>query len=339
MLLAAGPSAAWQRIVILDELRPGTPNEAREVREVPSGKPVNVGVALHCLGAKGRVLVPLGGATGDHLYQELTGLGVRCRFVRTAGATRISTTVVDRNSVTELVEPPAPLSSAEVAAFVDAYRRATREARVAILSGPLPGNVGSDLYAELLGMTPCPAVLDAAGDELWKALALRPLVIKPTLAELEATLGEPLGDEMRLARALRELEREGAHWMAVVRQDFDLLLVGEGHAWRLRPPSMALRTSVGAGDCLAAGIGLGIDQGMRMVDAVRFGLAVAADNGASLLPARVDPVRVHDLTQAVAVESWPPWQGGQSERVVPIEPPVEPVVPLEPVKPIDPVDN
>jgi fructose-1-phosphate kinase PfkB-like protein len=266
------------------------------------------------------VLVPLGGTTGDHLYQELTGLGVRCRFVRTSGATRICTTVVDRASVTELVEPAPSLSAAEVGQFVDAHRRAAREARVAVLSGPLPRDVPADLYAELLGSTPCPAVVDASGDELLRTLALRPLVVTASLEALEDTLAESLRDETRLVRALRDLERRGAHWLAVTRRTDDLVLIGEGNAWRLRPPSaLDVANSAGFADCLVAGIALGIEQGLRVVDAARFGLAVAADNAATLLPARVDPARVSDLTAAVEVEPWRPWQGSQPAENLPTQ--------------------
>jgi 1-phosphofructokinase family hexose kinase len=320
VLLSAGLCPAWQRIVVLDELRPGATNQAREVHEVASGKPVNVGVALHCLGAKCRVLVPLGGATGDHLYQELTGLGVRCRFVRTAAATRVCTTVVDRSSVTELVEPAPSLNAADIGAFVDAHRRAVREARVAVLSGPLPRDVSVDLYAELLGTTPCPAVVDASGDPLIRTLALRPLVITASLEDLEDTLAEPLRDETRLVRALRDLERRGARWLAVTRRADDLVLVGEGNAWRLRSPSaLDVANSAGFADCLVAGIALGIDQGLRVVDAARFGLGTAADNAATLLPARVDPARVSDLTDAVEVEPWRAWHGGPPAEQVPAQ--------------------
>ncbi len=320
MLLSAGLCPAWQRIVVLDELRPGAKNQAREVHEVASGKPVNVGVALHCLGAKCRVLVPLGGATGDHLYQELTGLGVRCRFVRTSAASRICTTVIDRGSVTELVEPAPLLTAAEVGAFVDAYRRTAREARVAVLSGPLPRDVPADLYAELLGSTPCPAVVDASGDALLRTLAWRPLVITPSLEDLEDTLGEPLRDESRLARALRDLERRGARWLAVTRRTDDVVLVGEGSAWRLRSPSpFDVANSAGFADCLVAGIALGIDQGLRVLDGVRFGLSTAADNGATLLPARVDPGRVSALNDTIEVEPWRAWHGSQPAEHVPTQ--------------------
>ena len=49
MILAAGLSPAWQQIVVLDDLKTGEVNRAREVHWCASGKVINVGMALHAL--------------------------------------------------------------------------------------------------------------------------------------------------------------------------------------------------------------------------------------------------------------------------------------------------
>jgi fructose-1-phosphate kinase PfkB-like protein len=106
----------------------------------------------------------------------------------------------------------------------------------------------------------------------------------------------------------------------VTRRTDDLVLVGEGNAWRLRSPSaFNVANSAGFADCLVAGIALGVEQGMRVVDATRFGLGATADNAATLLPARVDPARVSDLADAVEVEPWRPWHGSQPAEHAPTQ--------------------
>ena len=64
MILAAGLSPAWQQIVLLEALHLGEVNRASEVHWCASGKVLNVGLALHHLGAKSLTLSPLGGANG-----------------------------------------------------------------------------------------------------------------------------------------------------------------------------------------------------------------------------------------------------------------------------------
>ena len=49
MILAAGLSPAWHKIVVLDRLSFGQVNRAREVHWCASGKVLNAGLALHRL--------------------------------------------------------------------------------------------------------------------------------------------------------------------------------------------------------------------------------------------------------------------------------------------------
>jgi fructose-1-phosphate kinase PfkB-like protein len=58
---------------------------------------------------------------------------------------------------------------------------------------------------------------------------------------------------------------------------------------------------IGCGDCLAAGIAVGVESGLEMVEAVSLGIAAARENARSLLPARIDREAVHH-----AAESLPP---------------------------------
>jgi sugar/nucleoside kinase (ribokinase family) len=49
---------------------------------------------------------------------------------------------------------------------------------------------------------------------------------------------------------------------------------------------------IGCGDCLAAGLAIGLNRGQSLKEAVRLGMAAAADNVTQLQPARLDPQRV-----------------------------------------------
>ena len=60
---------------------------------------------------------------------------------------------------------------------------------------------------------------------------------------------------------------------------------------------------IGCGDCLAAGIAVALSEGADMVDAVRFGMAAAAQNATDLLPARLDQLSVSEEAGLVRVKS------------------------------------
>ncbi len=60
---------------------------------------------------------------------------------------------------------------------------------------------------------------------------------------------------------------------------------------------------IGCGDCLTAGIARSLCNGETVIEAVRFGVACAADNASQLLPARLDVARVQSRLGEVACRS------------------------------------
>ena len=107
MILVAGLTPAWQQIVLLDRLRIGEVNRAREVHWCASGKLLNVGLALTQLGANVRALSLVGsGAAGVATRQDMTEQGVDVRWIESIARQRVCTTLLDRESgqTTEIVE-------------------------------------------------------------------------------------------------------------------------------------------------------------------------------------------------------------------------------------------
>jgi fructose-1-phosphate kinase PfkB-like protein len=69
---------------------------------------------------------------------------------------------------------------------------------------------------------------------------------------------------------------------------------------RFQPPRVEhVVNPIGSGDCLAAGIAWATASGHDMLEAIRRGIAAAADNVGQLLPARLDARRVSELQSRV----------------------------------------
>lgn len=304
MILAAGLSPAWQQIVLLDALRLGEVNRARDVQWCASGKVLNVGLALHHLGAECRTLAPLGGAFGAAIDREFQALGAPHRWVPTAAATRVCTTVLDKASgtTTELVENAGALTAKEVAAYVAAYAELAAAAQIVVLTGSLPAGVPASLYGELLSRTPGHAILDFRGPELLAAVAHKPLLVKPNREELGQTVNRSVHDEYGLRGAMHELRDSGAQWVLISEGAEMAWLVGpQGDVYRLMPATVDVVNPIGCGDCLAAGIAAALAVGRPMPQAVCYGFAAAAENARQLLPARLNPAAVAVLEARVEI--------------------------------------
>ncbi len=305
MILSAGLTPAWQQIMVLGNFRYGEVNRAREVRWHAQGKVINVGIALQHLGAPSLTLSTIGGPPKTQMDAELAELGVPRRWIVTESATRVCTTILDRatGQVTELVENGQPLKPEELDAFRRAYAEEAAKAEVVVLSGSLPAGTPSSFSRELMERTPCKAVLDFRGEELLATLDLRPLVVKPNREELAQTVGEPLGDDGRLLEAMRSLNRRGAQWVVVTQGAGPVWVSSLHETYRLNSlPVDSVVNPIGSGDALAAGVAWSIHQGRGMIEAVKLGIAAAAENLRRLETGRLSAERVRQRAGEVQAE-------------------------------------
>ncbi len=319
-IVVAGLSPAWQQILVLDALRVGEVNRAREVQWCASGKVLNVAIALahlanHNEGAvNSRVLSVIGPRACQTIQPELEALGARCRWIETQSETRICTTILDQGGglTTELVENAPPLLPDEIVRFRQAFAAEAADAEVAVLTGSLPPvtqpreetcSQETTFYCELLKTTPARAVLDVRGPELLATLECRPFCVKPNREELGQTLGRPLNSDSDVHAAMRYLNEKGAQWVVITQGADPVWLSGEGKLYVLQPPYIErVVNPIGSGDCLAAGIAWSIARGRDMPEAVRFGIAAAADNVGQMLPARLSLQRIEELERLVTVK-------------------------------------
>ncbi|OHB86411.1 MAG: hypothetical protein A2V98_08440 [Planctomycetes bacterium RBG_16_64_12] len=291
MILSAGLTPAWQQILVFDGFRCGEVNRAREVHWCASGKVFNAGIAAHHLGGPSRTLAPVGGPPVEQIERDLDQMGLSYRWVNTASATRVCTTIVDRASgtITELVENGRPLTRAELDEFRDAYAEEASRAEVAVVIGSLPVGTPVSFYRDLVERTPCPAILDFRGEGLLSLLDLNPYVVKPNREELARTVGRPLDDDDRLVAAMQSLNRRGAQWVVITQGGGPVWASSSTEVYRLYPPPADhVVNPIACGDAMAAAIAWATRDGRNPVDAVKLGIAAAGENLRQLLPCRLN---------------------------------------------------
>lgn len=305
MILSAGLTPAWQQIMVFDAFHRGEVNRANEALWCSSGKVFNAGIAAHRLGGPSLTLATVGGAPVPQIEAEFGALGVPYRWIHTESATRVCTTIIERSSgeITELVENGRPLSSDELARFREAYSEEVRRAAVAVVIGSLPVGTPATFYRELLQQTPCPAVLDFRGEGLLSVLDLQPYVVKPNREELAKTVGSVLATDAELLAAMRSLNERGARWVVVTQGPQPVWVSSTQAAYRVYPPRLEqVVNPIASGDALAATIAWATRAGRPLLDAVRLGVAAAAQNVGHILPCRLEPDRLAAQADLVRVE-------------------------------------
>ncbi len=291
MILVAGLTPAWQQIAVLDRLRVGEVNRAREVHWCASGKVLNVGLALTRLNVESRTLSLVGsGPASDAMRCDMQQLGVDVRWIDAVAPQRVCTTLLDRESgsTTEIVENFPAATSQELQAFDAAFAEEAVQPNVefVVLTGSLPQTAPHDFYARLLQQTAAKSLLDFRGPELLAALPYKPLLVKPNREELSHTVGRTLVDEADVWLAMMELNGLGAEWVVVTNGPGEVLATHNAERFRFTPPTVKVVNPIGCGDCFTAGLACSLQQGQEMLRAIEFAIAAAAKNAAQLLPVR-----------------------------------------------------
>jgi 1-phosphofructokinase family hexose kinase len=306
MLLVVSPNLCLDRVVVVRNLAVGRVHRAESVHELASGKGLNVARAARRLGVDVTVVGIVGDGHGaSAIVDGARAHGVLLDAVQIAGPVRVCTLIIEPgHHETVINEPGAPVGPDTVAALLERIEAAKSTAEIMVLAGSLPPGMPATFYAEVIRRAGAvPVILDAAGDPLRLGIAAHPFMVKANHLELGESTGRALSSVKDVAQAGREIVRTAAVRLLVTVGGAGAVLASADGCWQLTPPEVGRVSSIGAGDSLTAGLVAGLVQGLSLLDAVRLGIAAAADDVTTLLPGTIDAERVQELTPQVRVEN------------------------------------
>ena len=248
----------------------------------PGGGGINVARAIRKLGGDALACFPVAGPAGALLTQLLDAEGVRQRAVPNAGWTRENLNVLEGVSGRQFrfCLPGPTLGDAEWPAFLDWLRELEPAPDFVVASGSLPPGVPDDFYGRVAAVARrigSRLVLDTSGPALVRAVEHGVYLLKPSRHEFETLMGESEVEEAQLASLGASAIKRG--WCEIL----VLSLGAGGAAWvtgeeceRLAAPAVPIKSSVGAGDSMVAGIVLSLARGRSLREAVRYGVAAGA---------------------------------------------------------------
>jgi tagatose 6-phosphate kinase len=302
---------AWQKALFFPHLIVGAVNRAARVCESGGGKGINAARALRVAGVPVTVALFAGGHTGELLRADLAALGCGELCEGLAAPTRTCTTVVDlaAGSVTELIEPSAPVAPAQVEALRAKILAELPCLAGVALCGTVPPGVPETFYGEVAQAARAAGalvVLDGVSG-VGPALAAGVDILKINAAEL------------RLLSGIDDLETAGRHCLERYRLRWLGVTAGPDTAWLFGPETVVryelprldgVRSTIGAGDC-ATGILLGRSAGSdlsrtALIEAFAAALAAASASCLTDTPAWFEPAEAARIRERIA---WMPIEG------------------------------
>lgn len=304
MIVTVTPNPSIDRTVTVEHLRLGEVNRASSSRVDPGGKGVNVSRALAANGIKTLAVLPLGGEGGRELGALLREAGLEHIAVPIQGNTRTNTAIVDASGRTTKVNEPGPrLSGADVRGLTSAI---PPDAPWVVLCGSLPGGTDGSPLHEIVTTHPGRVAVDTSGPSLAAAVEARPYLIKPNREELEELVGSPLTTVGQVRAACRELVDGGIALVVASLGADGALVTSEEGQWAASARVTTPRSTVGAGDCLMAGVISGLSEHLHPHLALARGVAwgsAAVSLPGSQVPGPADIARVA-VTTTSPDDSW-----------------------------------
>jgi 1-phosphofructokinase len=277
------PNPAIDLTLTIPNFSAGIVNRVQQQISKPGGKGVNVAAALAEYGHKVAVTGFLGRENSALFEALFSNKGIEDHFIRIAGETRTGIKVFDPalEQTTDINFPGQTPSPGDFELLLRELKMLAAESMPwFVLAGSLPVEVDATMYRELVNTLKadgCRVLLDTSGEALAHALDAGPHIIKPNLYELEELVGTRLSTNREIVKSARSLLSNGIELVAVSMGAEGALLVKHGHAVLASPPNVKVRSTVGAGDAMVAGILAGQLGGMSLPETARLASAFALD--------------------------------------------------------------
>ncbi len=249
-----------------------------ELVEHPGGGGVNVARVATRLGASARAVVPLGGRTGSRVAELLQDELIEIEAIETVAPTRQSFSVTGRDSGDQyrFVMPAPVLSPGELDALIEATKRACAHADCLVVSGRTPPETPDDIFDTLVEMAGAtPVIVDTSGPALQQALRSGATLVKPSASELGSIVGRELLTESEILDGVRSVAADSnvGHLVASIGSGGAFAVDAVGTTHRYRAPSVKVRSAIGAGDSMIAGIAVALCRGDDPIAAIAAGIA------------------------------------------------------------------
>lgn len=298
MIVTVDPNPSLDRTLTVEALVVGDLVRATAPATLaPSGKAVNVALALHVNDIAVTTVLPAGGPAGALLVELLDAPALDYRQVKLPHEVRSNVSIVEPGgTVTKVNEPGPTWTAADAAVLREAVTQAAWGASWLVGCGSLPPGLDPGFYASLRSADYRLAV-DTSGAALRLAVDAGVDLVKPNLPELQELTGRNLYTVGDVLAAAERIRAAGVGAVLASLGAGGAVLVSAGGAAFARAAAFNVGSAVGAGDAMLAGF---LAAGGDGRDALVNGLAWAS--AACTLPGTAVP-RPADIAPFLRVDA------------------------------------
>ena len=277
--------------------------ECDNVNLQPGGGGINVARVLSKLGAKVLAVFPSGGYTGAYFNNLLTAENVGFVSVPAKNETKENFVILDKscNKQYRFGMPSNTLLASEYKACLKLIA-SYKDAAFIVASGSLPPGVPLTIYADIAKIAHnnnSKFIVDTSGQALKNAVNQTVYLLKPNLNELGFLAGIKNLDVLDVEKVAKDLlSKINCEIIVVSLGSQGAMLITKTQTYTVKPPNVAVKSTVGAGDSMLAGIIFSLSIGQNLEQALKYGVAcgtAATLNSGSKLCDVADVEKIHIL--------------------------------------------
>ncbi len=282
MILAICPNPSIDCTIELDNLNVGMLNRIDSKVETYSGKALNVAVGVARLNGKSFATGFMFENHGRMFEHVLEKENVAHQFVYNKGNARTNYKIIDKRSMlTEINDRGEDVVYEKQLELINLVEKISPEYDIAVMSGSLPKGVKPEFYGQVIKSIPdrVKVIVDAEKENVLSAISSREVfMVKPNQRELENFTGEKASDVKDMARSARKYLDKGVQNVLISLGADGAILTNGSESYFCKSASVAVNSTVGAGDCMVSAYCVALTNGLPMPELLRC--AVAAGTAA-----------------------------------------------------------
>lgn len=282
MITTVTLNPCFDKTLFLSSFSLSSMNRVNSYRLDPSGKAINVSLALEEMGYKTNALGFLYTKGKEDFLSLLREKNLDYRFIEAQGRIRENIKIWDDESKRTIevnqsgeVVPPEKWQD-----FKELFSSFLPFSTLVILSGSVPKGIGEDAYKEMVELANKynkPVFVDAEGPLLLKALEASPTLIKPNLYELKKTFGLESENIVDIVKLGHDIIREyKVKYVVVSLSEDGALLIEENHQYFAPALSVNVKSTQGAGDCMVAGCAVSYLEKKDAKEMLKYAISAAS---------------------------------------------------------------
>jgi 6-phosphofructokinase 2 len=277
MILTVTFNPCIDKSTSVDKLLPEKKLKCEKPTFEPGGGGVNVARAIKRMEGDVVAIYPAGGYSGKFLNTLIHNENIETLVVETKNHTRENMIVLETSTDKQyrFGMPGQKLEKEEwekCLQLIDDHK-----SEYIVVSGSLPPGVPTDIIARIAKSAKTKnrkVVVDSSGEALKLAIEEGVFLCKPNLGELSLLVNKDKLSENEIDKAAKELVTDGKCEIVVVSMGASgAILISKNESYRAKAPDVEIKSTVGAGDSMVAGIVYSLSKGLGLKETLQYGIA------------------------------------------------------------------